>query len=169
MKKQNAVRKRAAWMGCDSLVIVTPYTNEKTLMELEMWSDVILGWDGNEVAVLKSRFNPLPLLAPIPVLRRIAASLPTAPRSSLAGYCAALAKPCIHPARPVRSDELQGRRYQRISSREMSLGQLRDSRKADGWKSYPRKNNIQSPSNRLRSRVEPNKSKRTIKRPIPQR
>jgi hypothetical protein len=75
MKKQSAVGKRAIWMGCDALAIVTPHTKEKTLMELELWSDVILGWDGNEVTVLKSRFDPLPLLAPIPVLRRVAASL----------------------------------------------------------------------------------------------
>jgi len=50
MKKQSAVGKRAIWMGCDALAIVTPHTKEKTLMELELWSDVILGWDGNEVS-----------------------------------------------------------------------------------------------------------------------
>ena len=145
-QKRGAQVRSSALLGCNSLLIVTPSTPKYQLDEMEAWAEIILGWDGKRLSVIKwcSRLNePSPL-----ALRRVAASLPTAARGSIVNYCGAPAKLNTHLVHQRGSDGWPTERYRRNEPRENAAASLPDNRPKASLKSNRSKSDTQRSSNR---------------------
>ncbi len=135
----------SALLGCDSVLIVTPATPRYALMEMEMWADTILGWDGTRLDVLKSRSSPR-MLSPR-ALRLVAASLPNASANSVATYCGDPAISHTRQKLPVDSDGSQGRLHQRKRRLGSGSGWPSGNRAVNGSKTSHSRNGTRQPKN----------------------
>ena len=111
----------SAWLGCGLLSIITPETPKRLAHRIEMDSDIVLGWDGKKLLMLKNRgaANLKHLSA---ALRCVAEAAPTAAWGSLVNYSVAPAKPHTPLLRPPKMDGSKESRSQRNAPREKTAG-----------------------------------------------
>jgi len=101
-------------LGCGLVSIITPETSLYVMRHVEQSSDIILGWDGKKLLMLKNRTEPN-LKSVSAALRCISQAAPTAAWGSLVKYRASLAKLPMPPPLPHGMDGVIGSRYQRPS------------------------------------------------------